>query len=94
VNQAIVSLQFQDMVTQLLGHVTHRLDAMAELAGDAGGMTASPSEGGESMAAIRALEAVRHHADVLLQRLGEFNKNMSANPVRQTQYASGDVELF
>lgn len=31
VNQAVTSLQFEDMCTQLSAHITHRIDAVAEL---------------------------------------------------------------
>lgn len=94
VNQAIVSLQFQDMVTQLLDHVTQRVRLMAELVGDDHAIVAGLQETSDPKAAVRALEAVRNHAEALLQRFGELNKNTNGNPVRQAEYASGDVELF
>ena len=31
VNQAVTSLQFEDMCTQLSAHISHRIDAVAEL---------------------------------------------------------------
>ncbi|MGE5492041.1 MAG: hypothetical protein ACM31P_12240 [Actinomycetota bacterium] len=93
VNQAIVSLQFQDMVTQLLDHVTERLRVMAELTGD-GQAIAALGDVANPQTADRTLDALRDYADGLVRRLVEFNRNTNANPVRQAQYASGDVELF
>ncbi|HJW24410.1 MAG TPA: methyl-accepting chemotaxis protein [Rhodocyclaceae bacterium] len=92
VNQAIVSLQFQDMVTQLLDHVTRRLGALAEMA-DGAPVVAAPPAPGEG-AALHALDGLREQAESLARRLAEFNQDVSANPVRQAEYASGEVELF
>jgi len=91
VNQAVVSLQFQDMVTQLLGHAGNRLSELqstiAEI-GRAANLLATERIGPEQMsrlqtqltAAAAALESIRHAAE--------------SNPVKQEGFASGDVDLF
>lgn len=94
VNQAIMSLQFQDMVTQLLGHVTKRLDALDEIVSDErrmGGIlhsSASPAE------TLSSLAAVRSHIDQISQKMSQISQKIDNNPVGQTGFASGEVELF
>jgi len=92
VNQAIMSLQFQDMVTQLLGHVTGRIDVMSDVLGN--GQTILAMGSGDPDAAKRLLEDLCQHIDQLAKRLGDFKRNANANPVQQASYASGAVELF
>jgi methyl-accepting chemotaxis protein len=94
VNQAIMSLQFQDMVTQLLGHVTKRLDALEEIASDErqmGGILRSCANPAE---ALNALAATRSHVDQISQKMCEISQKIDNNPVSQTGFASGEVELF
>jgi methyl-accepting chemotaxis protein len=94
VNQAIMSLQFQDMVTQLLGHVGRRLDALDEIVGDENKLakilenTATPEE------SRLALLAICSHIDHISQKMSVVSKKVDNNPVSQTGFASGDVELF
>lgn len=94
VNQAIVSLQFQDMVTQLLGHVGLRLDMLDEVVGDEQKMAAILRETRDPSEALRALEVIRGHVDLLSEKLGTLKQGVSNNPVSQTGFASGEVELF
>lgn len=94
VNQAIMSLQFQDMVTQLLGHVTRRLEVLGELAGDEVRLAATLRDTADPAASIRTLDALRDHVDQLAQKLGNLKQSVDNNPVQQSGVASGDVELF
>ena len=94
VNQAIVSLQFQDMVTQLLSHVMRRLDVMEEVVGDEEQMAVALLNTGDPEATMRTLDTLREHVDTLSQKLMTLKKGVDHNPVRQTGYSSGDVELF
>jgi len=91
VNQAVVSLQFQDMVTQLLGHAGNRLSELQSTIAEIGGaanLLATERIGPEQMsrlqtqlaAAAAALESIRHVAE--------------SNPVKQEGFASGEVDLF
>ena len=94
VNQAIVSLQFQDMVTQLLSHVMRRLDVMEEVVGDEEQMAVALLNTGDPEAPMRTLDTLREHVDTVSQKLMTLKKGVDHNPVRQTGYSSGDVELF
>jgi methyl-accepting chemotaxis protein len=57
VNAAVTNMQFQDMVTQLLGHVTKRIDAVTNVTRTAASATDPSRPENERMAAERALEA-------------------------------------
>jgi methyl-accepting chemotaxis protein len=94
VNQAVMSLQFQDMVTQLLGHVMRRLDILDEVVGDEQQMAAALRDTSDPLSTVRTLDALRDHIDSLSQKLITLKKGVDHNPVRQTGYSSGDVELF
>lgn len=94
VNQAIVSLQFQDMVTQLLGHVSRRLALLDEVAGDEQQLAVALRNTGDPAGALRTLDAIREHIDLLSQKLNALKLGASNSPVSQTGFASGDVELF
>ncbi len=93
VNQAVVSLQFQDMVTQLISHVSNRLGELQSIVGGLGqaGGIAAAADGGlqpEQMARLREQLAA---AMTLLDGIRHVVEN---NPVKQEGFASGGVELF
>lgn len=94
VNQAVMSLQFQDMVTQLLGHVMRRLDILDEVVGDEQQMAVALRDTSDPMSTVNTLDALREHVESLSQKLITLKKGVDHNPVRQTGYSSGDVELF
>lgn len=94
VNQAIISLQFQDMVTQLLGHVSRRLEVLDEVAGDEQQLAAALRDTSDPASTLRALDAIREHVDLLAEKLSTLKQGVSNNPVSQSGFASGDVELF
>jgi methyl-accepting chemotaxis protein len=64
VNQAIVSLQFQDMVTQLLSHVMRRLDVMEEVVSDEEQMAVALRNTSDPEATMRTWI---HYANTLIQ---------------------------
>jgi methyl-accepting chemotaxis protein len=94
VNQAVLSLQFQDVVTQLLGHVGRRLEVLDEVVVDELRMAEVLRGSADPEATLHALDALRSHVGQLSQKLISLNKGVDNNPVSQTGYASGDVELF
>lgn len=94
VNQAIVSLQFQDMVTQLLGHVSRRLEVLDEVAVDEQQLAAVLRNTSDPASTLRALVAIRQHVDLLAEKLSSLKQGVNNNPVSQSGFASGDVELF
>jgi len=90
VNQAVVSLQFQDMVTQLINHVSNRLGELRAVMVEVGG--AGRAVGGDADAArIDRLRTQLAGAAAMLDRIQHVIEN---NPVKQQGFASGGVELF
>lgn len=93
VNQAIMSLQFQDMVTQLLGHVTRRLDVLEEIIVDER-LLAGALSLGEGERALAQLSSICQHVDQISQKMSTISQRVDNNPVSQTNFSSGEVELF
>jgi methyl-accepting chemotaxis protein len=84
VNAAVTNMQFQDMVTQLLGHVTKRIDVLNTVTRTAVPLM-DPATGDQDRAAAqRALDAA-----VLAAR-----EATAKNPVKQGSMQTGAVELF
>lgn len=94
VNQAIVSLQFQDMVTQLLGHITKRLDVLDEIVSDERQMGGVLHGSGNPTETLEMLASICAHVDQISQKVGVISQKVDNNPVGQTGFASGEVELF
>lgn len=94
VSQAIMSLQFQDMVTQLLGHVSKRLDVLDEIASDERQMGSLLHSNGNSAETLDAVAAIRSHVGHISQKIGVISQKVDNNPVAQTGFASGEIELF
>lgn len=94
VGQAVMSLQFQDMVTQLLGHVLRRLDVLDEVLVDEQKMGSVLRECTDPEATMQVLGSLRAHVDTLAVKLSALKQGVDHNPVRQSGYDSGDVELF
>lgn len=94
VNQAIMSLQFQDMVTQLLGHVSKRLDVLDEIVSDERQMGSVLHGSGNPAETLAALAAICSHVDQISQKVSVISQKVDNNPVGQTGFASGEVELF
>lgn len=93
-NQAIMSLQFQDMVTQLLGHAGARLDVLDEILVDEQRMAGIMSDNANPGAALAALSEICLHVDQISQKMSVISQKVDNNPVNQTGFASGEVELF
>lgn len=93
-NQAIMSLQFQDMVTQLLGHAGCRLDVLDEILVDEQRMAGIMNDTANPGAALAALSEICLHVDQISQKMGVISQKVDNNPVNQTGFASGEVELF
>ncbi len=93
VNQAVMSLQFQDMVTQLLGHAGNRLGELQAILlelGRAGEVLNSASHGLPPEQVDR-LRTVLANVDTMLDGIRHVVEN---NPVKQEQFASGGIDLF
>ena len=93
VNQAVVSLQFQDMVTQLVSHVSNRLGELQSVVGEIGGAgrVAGGAANGISPEQAERVRAQLANAVAMLESIHHVVEN---NPVKQEGFASGGVELF
>ena len=94
VGEIIVSMQFQDMVTQLLGHIGRRLDLLDEVVCDEEKMASALLDTQHPEETLRILEELQTHVDQLALKFDALKKGVENNPVAQTGYASGDIELF
>ncbi len=81
VSDAVRSLQFQDMVSQLINHVAKRLQGVEEVVA----LTGSQAEEG-----LGKLE-VRQAMD---EKIAGLRQSLSKNPVAQDKMQSGSVDLF
>ena len=85
VNAAVTNLQFQDIVTQLLGHVGKRIHAVSGVAAALAPLaTLRADDPAARAAAQRAIDEALDHARTSTER----------NPVKQQSMQSGEVELF
>jgi methyl-accepting chemotaxis protein len=95
VNTAVTTLQFQDMVTQLLNHVKERINALDGVAGKLGALardlavTGTPSADQE-----RRVRGLRVACDELLNVLATIAQRTNRSPVRQASMTSGEIEMF
>jgi methyl-accepting chemotaxis protein len=94
VGQAVMSLQFQDMVTQLLGHVSMRLDELHGIVRDIEGASAVVGNTAVSGFSPEQADRLRAHLNSASSRLDRLHENTKNNPVRQEHFSSGEVELF
>lgn len=92
VGQAVVALQFQDIVAQLMGHIQRRVGALEQVLTHFGAMAhALPGDAENPQAAVTAL---RDEAENLTRSLAGLSVATANNPVSQVEMARGDVELF
>ena len=84
VNRAVMAMQFQDMVSQLVGHVLQRVDALEALANSIG-----------ELAAAQALPGARERAGLAITaRVDALPAIKDVHTVNQARIAVGDIELF
>jgi methyl-accepting chemotaxis protein len=84
VNAVVTNMQFQDMVTQLLGHVTKRIDAVSAVTRKAAPLLDPTTDEHVRAAAQGDLDAAVVAARELTAK----------NPVRQGSMQTGEIELF
>jgi methyl-accepting chemotaxis protein len=89
-----MSRRTKDTVTQLLTHVSKRLEILDEVAGDEQKLALALRDTSNPANTLQALDAIRDHVELLSQKLSTLKQGVSKNPVSQTGFASGDVELF
>lgn len=93
VSQAVVSMQFQDMVTQLISHVSKRLGELQGIMSELGG-AGRIAGGAASGLSPEQVERLRGQLSRIVATLGSIHHVIENNPVKQQGFASGDVELF
>jgi methyl-accepting chemotaxis protein len=93
VGQAVVSLQFQDMVTQLIGHVSKRLDELHGIMREIEGASSVVEKSAAGFAPGQA-DRLRAHLDSVRSLLEQIHGNTNNNPVRQASFSSGEIDLF
>ena len=84
VASAVTSLQFQDMTSQLIGHVQKRIDSIDGVMVTVRALSQAAAQGQASP------ELVQRVADALAQ----LTVVDSTNPVAQQAYQEGEIELF
>ncbi len=84
INAAVTNMQFQDMVTQLLAHVTKRIDAVSAVTRTAAAAVDPKHTEHERLAAERALES----------GIAAAREATAKNPVKQGSMQTGEIELF
>lgn len=94
VGQAVMSLQFQDMVTQLIDHVSMRLDQLHGVLRDIEAASALVQSIGDPGFAPQQADRLRAHLNAVRAQLARLGEHASNNPVRQESFSSGEVELF
>ncbi|WP_158529706.1 methyl-accepting chemotaxis protein [Parvibium lacunae] len=95
VNQAITSLQFQDMASQLLAHISKRIEAMRMMAGSLSELAPVPTDLTAALDTKQpAGDDLEEAAAELLGQLKSMQANTNKTTVAQSSMKSGDVELF
>lgn len=94
VSKAVVSLQFQDVVNQLLGRVNQRVDLMQEALTSLQQVAQILHENDQPGAALSQLQALEVQVDLLHQKLEGLKGELEKGPAQQAGYSSGGVELF
>jgi methyl-accepting chemotaxis protein len=89
VGAAVTSLQFQDMVTQLLQHSRSRVSSMQDAWCRIGDL--AKEEQRDGMVAGDRLASVSAEIAELFRRASRASER---KPVRQEKMSSGEVELF
>ena len=89
VGAAVTSLQFQDLVNQLLQHSVQRIDCMHN-AWTSMGAVAKQEQSGQ-IVSQQQIEQVTQEIAVVFERAEHLS---ARNPVRQERMSSGEIELF
>ncbi|WP_294992103.1 methyl-accepting chemotaxis protein [Sulfuritalea sp.] len=94
VGRAVTALQFQDIVSQLLGHVGRRADAIDDVSRHLGALAQSLHDKAAIPDAPHALDALKSETRRISERLQQMALGTANCPVSQTEMKRGEVELF
>ncbi len=94
VGRAVTALQFQDIVSQLLGHVGRRIDAVDDVSRHLGGLAQTLQRNATTPDAAGALLSLRNENRAVAERLKDMEQMTANNPFSQREMSQGDIELF
>lgn len=95
VNAAVSGMQFQDIVTQLLGHIGKRIDALAGVLSLAG-LEQRPASGAcaGGIEPVQQLRALVQVMDEVTAAMRQARVATSRSPVKRVSMCGGEIELF
>ena len=94
VGRAITALQFQDMVSQLSGHVLRRIEALDTVVRHLGDLSQAIKVDAETDDVVAAVASLRDETAKVASSLAAMELQTTHNPVGQHAMTEGDVELF
>jgi methyl-accepting chemotaxis protein len=94
VGRAVTALQFQDIVSQLLGHAARRAEAIDDVSQHLASLAQTLQRSSTHPNAAGVLESLKQETRRVAARLQDMAEVTSRNPVAQTELNHGDVELF
>ena len=94
VNNAITALQFQDMVSQLIGHVQRRVDALDGVVRHLGDLGEALSRDAVAADVFAAVASLKQETEKIASSLYSLATETTKNPVGQRAMTQGDIELF
>ncbi len=94
VGRAITAMQFQDMVSQLLGHIQCRVDAMDGMVRELNALGVTLGRDAETADARSAIASLREEQTKIAAALQSVETQTTHNPVAQKAMTDGDIELF
>lgn len=89
---AVTSLQFQDLASQLLNHISTRIGDMGSIIHSIAGIPINDAMAGKDKRSECIIRLQRFHESI--DQASELIKQSRRNPVSQSQMESGGIELF
>ena len=94
VGKAITAMQFQDMVSQLLGHILRRVDALGDVLRQLSSLGSTLDREAATSDAQAAIASLREEQGKITAALKGLEVQTTHNPVAQKAMTDGDIELF
>ena len=94
VGRAVTALQFQDIVSQLIGHAARRAEAIDDVSRHLASLAQTLQRNAANPNAKGILDSLRDETRRVADRLRDMADVTARNPVSQTEMNHGDVELF
>jgi methyl-accepting chemotaxis protein len=94
VGRAVTALQFQDIVSQLLGHVGRRVDAIDETSRHLGELAQVLQRDAANLDTADAMQSLQSETRRVSERLKDLAQMAANNPVSQQELNQGGIELF